>query len=323
MVLEDIHFDTQSPQYRLEGHAFFIPLLIGGHILVPIMILAAHISKNRFSRSPIFMNFCYANVGYSTSLLLSYYAGDGVWASPKAPHIDWGPCGFQVIATQLTTFWMCMCALCLCLQLWFTLGNGDDGRKYKSDDPGLWPRNIRETILTVLPYCFMPLFALMVGIAMLARPELVTLNYLFCGFDFQPLRTATAACDFLVMIANFLVLCDIGRKLYTRTVRLAIDQTRVQGWRAFSLYWRICFFTIPSVLSLPAAVIAGVDDTTVRVRMFIQATFPLLFFLGFGTSLSVYLPNDTRLDFSKFPRIALRTIPDSPTYENTRTRSLV
>ena len=35
------------------------------------MIVAAHLTKNRFSKSPILMNFCYANVGYCTSFLLS------------------------------------------------------------------------------------------------------------------------------------------------------------------------------------------------------------------------------------------------------------
>ena len=66
-----IDFDTQSPQYRREAHGFFIPLLLAGHILLPISIVAAHLSKNRFSRSPILMNFCYANVGYCTSFLMS------------------------------------------------------------------------------------------------------------------------------------------------------------------------------------------------------------------------------------------------------------
>ena len=67
----DLKFDTQSAQYQREGHGFFVPLLIAGHILLPIMIVAAHLTKNRFSKSPILMNFCYANVGYCTSFLMS------------------------------------------------------------------------------------------------------------------------------------------------------------------------------------------------------------------------------------------------------------
>lgn len=76
----DLKFDTQSAQYRREGHGFFILLLIAGHILMPIMIVAAHLTKNRFSKSPILMNFLYANVGYSTSFLLSsvYVNYDGM-----------------------------------------------------------------------------------------------------------------------------------------------------------------------------------------------------------------------------------------------------
>lgn len=117
----DLKFDTQSAQYRREGHGFFIPLLIVGHILVPIMIVAAHLTKNRFSKSPILMNFCYANVGYCTSFLLSsvcvnsdgkeltaqlrYYAGENVWASPQAPFISWNLCVPQGVATQVCTFW--------------------------------------------------------------------------------------------------------------------------------------------------------------------------------------------------------------------------
>lgn len=62
--------------------------------------------------------------------------------------------------------------------------------------------------LTILPYCYLPLIGLIVGIVshfdcvlydrrsskingyletMLARPELITLSYLFCGVDFQPM----------------------------------------------------------------------------------------------------------------------------------------
>jgi hypothetical protein len=64
---------------------------------------------------------------------------------------------------------------------------------------------------------------------------------------------------------------DISRSLYNRRVRLAIAQTQVQGWTVFPLYWRIACFAIPCILSIPAAIIAGIDDAQVRVRMFIQA----------------------------------------------------
>ena len=63
--------------------------------------------------------------------------------------------------------------------------------------------------------------------------------------------------------------------LYNRRVRLAIAQTHVQGWTAFHLYWRILCFAVPSILGIPAAVIAGTDDTRVRVRMFFQAACKL------------------------------------------------
>jgi len=276
--------------------------------LLPIMIVAAHLTKNRFSKSPILMNFCYANVGYSTSFLLSYYAGEDVWASPQAPFIHWDLCVPQGIATQVSTFWMCMCALCLTLQLWFTLKEGQAGRGYKSDIPSLWPKETQEIILTTLPYIFMPLIGIMVALIMLARPELISISYLFCGVDFQPMRITTATLDFIIMTVNFLFLCDISRRLYNRHVRLAITQTQVQGWTVIHLYLRLTCFIVPSILSIPATVMAGTDDQLIRVRYFIQASFPFLFFLMFGTSASFYLPDDKCLDWSEFPRIKIRTV---------------
>ena len=65
------HFDTQSTSYRTQGHIFFSLLIITGNGLIPFMVLSAHLSRNQYSKSPIFMNLCYSLIFYSTSFLIS------------------------------------------------------------------------------------------------------------------------------------------------------------------------------------------------------------------------------------------------------------
>lgn len=65
------HFDTQSTSYQTQGRIFFALLIITGNGLIPFMVLSAHLSRNQYSKSPIFMNLCYSLIFYSTSLLLS------------------------------------------------------------------------------------------------------------------------------------------------------------------------------------------------------------------------------------------------------------
>lgn len=53
-----------------EAFKFFILLIIGGNVLIPIMVLASFVQGNKYSRSPIFMNFCIGWIVYSTGFLL-------------------------------------------------------------------------------------------------------------------------------------------------------------------------------------------------------------------------------------------------------------
>ena len=68
---DQLHFDTQSTSYQTEGRIFFSLLILAGNILVPLMVLSAHLSQNQYSKSPIFMNLCYSLIFYSTTFLLS------------------------------------------------------------------------------------------------------------------------------------------------------------------------------------------------------------------------------------------------------------
>ena len=68
---DQLHFDTQSTSYQTEGRIFFSLLILAGNILVPLMVLSAHLSRNQYSKSPIFMNLCYSLIFYSTAFLLS------------------------------------------------------------------------------------------------------------------------------------------------------------------------------------------------------------------------------------------------------------
>ena len=51
--------------------AFFVLQVIGGNVLIPITVLASFVKGNKYSRSPIYMNFCVGWIAYSISFLLS------------------------------------------------------------------------------------------------------------------------------------------------------------------------------------------------------------------------------------------------------------
>ena len=51
--------------------AFYVLQIIGGNVLIPIMVLASLVQGNRYSRTPLFMNFCGGWIAYSISFLLS------------------------------------------------------------------------------------------------------------------------------------------------------------------------------------------------------------------------------------------------------------
>jgi hypothetical protein len=51
--------------------AFFVLLIVGGNVLIPIMVVASFVQGNKYSRSPVFMNFCAGWIAYSIGFLLS------------------------------------------------------------------------------------------------------------------------------------------------------------------------------------------------------------------------------------------------------------
>jgi hypothetical protein len=55
---DQLHFDTQSAEYQTQDRVFLSFLIITGNVLVPLIVLSAHPSRNQYSKSPIFMNRC-------------------------------------------------------------------------------------------------------------------------------------------------------------------------------------------------------------------------------------------------------------------------
>jgi len=63
--------DPMSPADGPSIIAFFVLQIIGGNVLIPVMVLASFVRGNKYSRSPIFMNFCIGWIAYSISFMLS------------------------------------------------------------------------------------------------------------------------------------------------------------------------------------------------------------------------------------------------------------
>jgi len=292
------HFDTQSASYQTQGRFFFSLLIITGNGLIPLMVVSAHLSRNQYSRSPIFMNLCYSLIFYSTSFLLSFYAS--VWDSPNTPNPGWGLCSLQTVLVYVGTIWASSCSFCLVLQLWFAAyeSSSEDQKQQ------VWSKGIRTAVLSLVPYFFAASFALSVSITVAARPELVGLRYLFCGIDLEPLRAASAIFIFLLLLTTLGFLCDAGRRIYTTIERRALDQKHVQGWKFSSLFLRLCWFHIPVTAGIIASILIVASDQTISTvaRTLIQAILPLTLWLAFGTNPALYLPDGTTIKWPTWRR---------------------
>jgi len=255
------------------------------------MVISAHLSRNRYSRSPIFMNLLYSFIFYSTTFLLSFYGS--VWDSPNTPNIGWKLCTLQTILVYVGTIWSSACSFCLALQLWFSVREwGSDDQKERS-----WPKSARTTVLFVVPYCFAASFALLVSMTTAARPDLVGLHYLFCGIAFEPLRITAAACVCILLLVTLCFLGDAGRRLFTTIGRSSLDQKYVQGWEFSSLFFRLCWLHVSVTIGITASIFLVFNDDRISIvaRNFIQAVVPLTIWLTFGTNPAVYLPDGTHI----------------------------
>jgi hypothetical protein len=63
--------DPNTPADDPSIIAFFVLLIIGGNVLMPIMVVASFVRGNKYSRSPLFMNCCVSFIASSVGYLLS------------------------------------------------------------------------------------------------------------------------------------------------------------------------------------------------------------------------------------------------------------
>jgi len=63
--------DSNTPPDDPAIIAFFVLMILGGNVLIPLMVLASFVQGNKYCRSPIFMNFCAGWIAYSIGFLLS------------------------------------------------------------------------------------------------------------------------------------------------------------------------------------------------------------------------------------------------------------
>ena len=63
--------DPNTPADDPAIVAFFVLMIIGGNVLLPIMVLVMFVQGNKYCRSPIFVNFCISWIIYSIGFLLS------------------------------------------------------------------------------------------------------------------------------------------------------------------------------------------------------------------------------------------------------------
>jgi len=267
--------DSQTPADDPAIVAFFVLLILGGNVLMPIMVIVTFVRGNHFTRSPIFINFCVGWIVYSIGFLLSFYSGR--WKRDLEP-IPW-LCEFQAILAYVLPVWVSATTTALVFELWLGVSGRASGSSADQDPQTRLP--LRTIMLLAFPYLCSLFMGVSTSLVSTARPDLVGFTAIFCSVDFQPLRTTTSVICALATLLGFGLQFDIGRRFYAAR---GFGTTRPQDW---SLFIRMLVFLMILGIGGLAAIFAGTQSYKYP-RQVIQALFPLAAWLVFGTNPAIY-----------------------------------
>jgi len=268
--------------------AFYALQIIGGNVLVPVMFLASFVQGTKYSRSPIFINFCVGWIVYSIGFLLSFYSGR--WKRDVEP-IPW-LCEVQAVLVFVLPIWTAATTLALIFELW----TGVTGRRRSGSNKEPRARfPLRTLVLFIFPYFCAAFMAIAAGLVSQSRPDLVGLRLIFCVIDFRPLRTTVSILCAVALAVAFALQFDIGRHMYWKP---SFGATSSHDWYHRALFVRMLIFLVILGVGSLAALFSSINSYDFP-RLIIQAIFPLSVWLVFGTNPAIYKRESRSVPISK------------------------
>ncbi|KZV79207.1 hypothetical protein EXIGLDRAFT_782642 [Exidia glandulosa HHB12029] len=262
--------------------AYFILVIVGGQILLPISLWTLTSSKNT-RRHPTLHMFLLSWVFFSVSACFLLYTGHGMSANPP-----YALCVVQVGLINATYWMIGFSGVSLVLQLWFTLPSTNGSTRES---------RLRELLLLIVP----PSAAVVYLVVFLATSRVsqsataVERGRLTCRFQDRPSTEFFARLT--PIVTAILVLCCFffsTRMLYTTVQCLS----EIRGWRLkdtlqspdrggpwLKILTRVTMFIAWLIPTLAASLIDAVTPQSpvhYLVDMYI-ALLPLAAFCIFGT----------------------------------------
>jgi len=268
--------------------------LLSGQILIPFMVIVALIQRNRYSKSPFFLNFCFLCILYCTGLLLTLYSGD--WTN-TVKRTTSKICGLQVVWVSASPASVLAAEFVLIAQLWIsvrhaTLGSTTGVAAFLHEHRvGKWIQSHATVLMLTYPWlCGVP-FGIVAMVAGKANRKAVALRYGSCTLKYPPIRIAIMIFYAFHAIPAGYMLAESGMHLYRR--RLAIKQVRleIQGWEAFSLFFRLTFLFITLIAAIIGAALSGGDDKFRAARLLLLSITFLMVFIALGSNPELYKPD--------------------------------
>ncbi|KAG8847504.1 hypothetical protein FRB91_011718 [Serendipita sp. 411] len=300
---------------------FFSLHIIGGHILIPILLILSFVRKN-VTRNYVFINFCITWILYSITFCFLWvttvlriclhgitdryclnrlYAGEQT--GPK-PH--WNICRTQAALVYAVPILVASASCALVFQLWLDIRAADS----KTGTRAFF--SMRNILLISLPYVLAAGYLIGPSIvAITARKTISRENGLFfCSSNLRALTviSATSVAIIFLITVTFEVLI----------ARLLAQRARVENlgnwWKASGFFLRITLFTAYLLLSVAACGLEIAQPSN-PVRIIIAACGPLVVFAVFGTNPALYTfskPNSSTNSYA-----SLRTSRSTDTKRNT------
>ncbi|KAG8817054.1 hypothetical protein FRC18_000705 [Serendipita sp. 400] len=215
---------------------FFSLHIIGGHILIPILLILSFVRKN-VTRNYVFINFCITWILYSITFCFLLYAGEQT--GPK-PH--WNICRTQAALVYAVPILVASASCALVFQLWLDIRAADS----KTGTRAFF--SMRNILLISLPYVLAAGYLIGPSIvAITARKTISRENGLFfCSSNLRALTviSATSVAIIFLITVTFEVLI----------ARLLAQRARVENlgnwWKASGFFLRITLFTAYLLLSV-------------------------------------------------------------------------
>ncbi|KLO20383.1 hypothetical protein SCHPADRAFT_991761 [Schizopora paradoxa] len=255
---------------------FFLFLIIGGHVLLPVLVAASIISRD-VHRNPILISWIFAWMVYSVSMCLLLYSGENLLYSQPPRTLCLAQAAVNYSSVVLCTFG----ALMFVVNLWLSI------RSIALEKAPCYANNrIWRCFAIIFPCAIFLIVLLLVLLVGSAHPTEVFREYasFFCSVDLPIIRGVQgfAAMALFAMLVFEVWIAVLLGQMHKRKVYLR----KSGGPASYHLCIRVAFFTVYILLAIAATVCIWTRPTRGPFESFtdiILSTVPLAVFLCFGT----------------------------------------